>query len=151
MSTTTSNVRPLTVTYEGCPCRNCGTTTKYRSNRMCVVCTARRNRTEPLRAAKLEWTENNPDRYAALAGKHNASRRYPGCVAPDFDLEATVPFYQLARELTRTTGLRFECDHIIPLCEGAIHDWTNLQVLRVDEHQRKTATEHPRSRKESAA
>lgn len=48
-------------------------------------------------------------------------------------------YYQQAAELTKSTGIPHEVDHIIPLSRGGPHHPCNLRVVTRDENRRKGA------------
>lgn len=51
------------------------------------------------------------------------------------------------RNLTFTTGIQYDVDHIVPLFEGGLHHPENLQIITHDEHLMKTAQENSRRQK----
>lgn len=74
-----------------------------------------------------QWQLDNPDRYTALLAKYRAKTK--DALPPDFDLEATIPFYAEAHRLTKETGVWYQVDHVIPIAQGGLHEPENLDVI----------------------
>lgn len=58
---------------------------------------------------------------------------------PDADRHLITEFYKQAKFLTKTTGIQYHVDHIIPLSKGGKHHQDNLQVITAKENLRKHA------------
>lgn len=154
--------RGLTRYYTGHPCPQGHVAGRFSSNGTCVECNRARahawqaahpekNRArahawyaahlEDARARSRAWNAANPDWAAALAALRHARERYPDCVPPNFNLDATIPFYAEARRLTRETGTPHEVDHVYALCLGGKHIAANLQVITAAANRAKAQAE----------
>lgn len=58
---------------------------------------------------------------------------------PDADKTKLIWFYEEAKRLTMSTGIKHEVDHIIPVSKGGLHHQDNLQVLPWLENRTKGA------------
>jgi len=80
----------------------------------------------------IAYRAKNIDLMASWAGWCHArdrGARVPEGVTIADVVKATVPLYRQARELSHTTGQRFEVDHIVPIQRGGLHAPDNLQVV----------------------
>ena len=128
------------------PCKRGHTGLRRVRDWNCVECSRIHTRTYHRKhPEKIRELQRRSDRKQYEKHPHRAAykcykRLNPECIPPDWDeamLEATRPFYEEARRLTRETGIRHEVDHIIPRREGGPHCAENLQVLTAEENQRK--------------
>jgi hypothetical protein len=121
--------------FTGKPCKH-GHIAERLLTRTCVECgrgvTRRWQAANPDQCRKQghKWRGENPDRWAAHRGLHEARKRFPDCVPSDFDFDATIPFYTERRRLTKETGVKHDVDHILALRLGGKHLASNLQVNR---------------------
>ena len=141
-------------TYHGKPCKR-GHTEKYVSNRKCVECMRIRDagRTEYNRQYHAEHPDRikehkrnhkkaNPGKYAAYANKRRAAKlqRTPKWLTKD-DHDLIKQIYIRCAEITDSTGIPHQVDHIFPL-QGedicGLHDFPNLQIIPADENQSKS-------------
>lgn len=99
------------------------------------------------------WVQRNPDKYRRYKSKWVAEniehlrlkvqlrrRRYRAATPAWANKDAIKAIYKLAAELTRSTGVRHEVDHIVPLTSAIVcglHCEANLQVLPELENKRK--------------
>lgn len=128
--------------FTGKPCKRGHTAPRYASNRKCSICNGDQARQwSAQNPEKARNSKKNPERTAATYGKSRAVERAPGCIPEDFDLEATIPFYEKARRLTRETGIPHHVDHIQALTLGGLHEARNLQVIPAKENRRKGSVE----------
>lgn len=84
------------------------------------------------------WEKQNPDKRAAISAKRRAAKKQ--AVAPWADMDAIKQIYAKAAELTKSTGIRHEVDHIYPLQSEymcGLHVETNLQILTKTENTSK--------------
>lgn len=154
------------------PCKKCGSYERYVSSSNCAPCTIKTgleklNNEElmkPYRTKekKQEYYENNRERVNKIKRKYSKSergkavncektRRYlarkqlgiPMNITEE-QLRNIQEIYQEAQNLTFTTGIRYDVDHIIPLSEGGLHHPDNLQIISHEEHLKKTAEENSR-------
>lgn len=87
------------------------------------------------------WKQSNRDRHNALNMKRHAAkmnRTPPWLTKQHYD--AMKELYNMAKELTRNTGIKHEVDHIVPLQGEAVsglHVPWNLQVLKQADNRSK--------------
>jgi len=84
------------------------------------------------------WKEQNPEKVNALNAKRRSAKKR--AIAPWADLDAIKQIYTEAAELTKSTGIRYEVDHIYPLQSDymcGLHVETNLQILTQAENASK--------------
>lgn len=110
--------------YEGKPCKHCGKTERYCSNRHCTHCykSSEINKRKPGYRNELERSRR------AMGGKPT---------------ETTREFYIEAALKTHMTGIPHEVDHIVPLKHSHIcglHNEFNLQVLTDEDNRNKSNT-----------
>lgn len=139
MQRTEAKRRGLKRYFTGRPCKHGHVAERFVNNAGCVECHRARMRAQHRvwyaahsiqehRARNRAWDTAYPDRRAALSGLYIARRTYPGCVPPDFDLDATIPFYRKARRLTRKSGIKYVVCHVRALSLGGKHHARNLEV-----------------------
>lgn len=128
--------------FTGKPCKHGHISERWVNPGVCLDCAAEimkryyETHREAHATSARKWREEHPERNAALLGKGTVIQRgYPNAIPADFNLEATLPFYEEARRLTRETGIDHEVDHIIPLAFGGLHSALNLQVLTAVENR----------------
>jgi 5-methylcytosine-specific restriction endonuclease McrA len=154
------------------PCKKCGTFEMYVSNYGCVFCLTeagleKLNNEELMapyrtREKKNKYCKNNKERVKKIKTKYAKSERGRAVAAEnqrrrharvkkgipieitEEELRQMQQIYQEAQNLTSTTGIRYEVDHIIPLFEGGMHHPDNLQIITREEHIKKTAKENSR-------
>ena len=154
------------------PCKHCGSYEKYVSNYSCAPCTIKSglekiNDEELMapyrtREKKNKYCKNNKERVKKIKTKYAKSERGRAVAAEkqrrryarvkqstpieitEEELRQMQQIYQEAQNLTSTTGIRHEVDHIIPLFEGGMHHPGNLQIITREEHIKKTAKENSR-------
>ena len=160
-------------TYTGSTaCKHCGNYEKYVSSYNCAPCAISRgleklNNEElmkPYRTKekKQQYYENNRELVNSIKRKYAKSergkavncekqRRRFARLKQGMSIEITEEelrqiqdIYQEAQHLTFTTGMQYDVDHIIPLCEGGLHHPNNLQIITHEEHLMKTAQENSR-------
>ena len=110
--------------YEGKPCKHCGNTERYCSNRHCTFChkTVEINKRRPGYRNELERSRR------AMGGKPT---------------ETTREFYIEAALKTHMEGVLYEVDHIVPLKHPLIcglHNEFNLQVITAEDNRNKSNT-----------
>lgn len=81
--------------------------------------------------------ERNKERYIAAA--YRRLYKIKTLTPPDADRKVIQSFYDLAKELTARTGVRYEVDHIVPISKGGQHHHLNLRVVTMDENRKKGA------------
>jgi hypothetical protein len=84
------------------------------------------------------WGKQNPEKVNAKSGKRRAAKKQ--AVAPWADLDAIKQIYAEAAELSKSTSIRHEVDHIYPLQSDymcGLHVETNLQILTQSENASK--------------
>lgn len=90
---------------------------------------AQKNRAKRRQHAN-NWHKRHRDKSSAAFYKYMAAKnnRMPAWA----DLDAIRVFYEIARRVTKCTGIRFEVDHVIPLrgrTVSGLHVPTNLRVI----------------------
>lgn len=90
------------------------------------------------RARVLKWCKDNPDRASANAMRRRARflMRIPKWSYP----EDILPFYSIAKMMTKHTGIKYEVDHIYPLLGetvSGLHVASNLRVITKSENCKK--------------
>lgn len=84
------------------------------------------------------WNQKNPDRMAARNAKRRADKlkRTPKWLTKQ-DYEEILKFYTKAQELSLSSGVKYEVDHIVPLrgkSVSGLHVPWNLQVITKEEN-----------------
>ena len=87
------------------------------------------------------WTEENRDKKNYLSSMYRASKKYrtPNWLTEQ-DLEIIKALYTLAQQLTESTGISHEVDHIIPMNGkdvSGLHCPLNLQVITKETNRKK--------------
>jgi hypothetical protein len=154
------------------PCKKCGSYERYVSSSNCAPCTIKTgleklNNEElmkPYRTKekKQEYCENNRERVNGIKRKYAKSKRGKAVNCErqrrryarlkqgipieitEKELREIQEIYQEAQNLTFTTGIQYDVDHIVPLFEGGLHHPYNLQIISHEEHLKKTAEENSR-------
>jgi 5-methylcytosine-specific restriction endonuclease McrA len=141
-------------TYPGCPCKSCGSTEKYISCDLCVVCTRKRSRKRQFDPSTLQsrvnatkkWRGKFPEKVqqqrirvrdyqaAYQSGRRAKIHQQTPTTA---NTQSILQIYQEARRLTQDTGIQHEVDHIIPICRGGHHHEHNLQILTMTDNRKK--------------
>jgi len=160
-------------TYVGSTaCKYCGSYEKYVVSYGCAPCAISRgleklNNEELMKPYRTkekrqQYYENNRELVNSIKRKYAKSergkavncekqRRRFARLKQGISIEITEEelhqiqdIYQEAQNLTFTTGMQYDVDHIIPLCEGGLHHPNNLQIITHEEHLMKTAQENSR-------
>lgn len=154
------------------PCKHCGSCERYVSNYACAPCTIKsgleklsnEELMKPYRTKekKKKYCKNNKKRVDKIKKRYSKSERGRAVAAEhqrrryarmkqgipiditEEELKKIQKIYQKAQNLTCTTGVRHDVDHIIPLFEGGMHHPDNLQIINYEEHLKKTAEENSR-------
>ena len=139
-------------------CVHCGSFEKYVSNYSCVDCQKKKlyndDLMKPYRTAEKQkeklknWRKNNYDKYQqqwldpdkkpqrnARAAKRRASKRNQTPVDSDLDLIRKI--YEDCKQISDSTGVLHEVDHIIPIAKGGLHHQDNLQIITKTENRQK--------------
>jgi len=114
----------------------------YEKNREKVLARAKERPIEQQRAYKATYKENNPDLYRVLV---NVRRRRFRQATPKWvtveERRKIRALYAQAQEMSKTLGVPYEVDHIIPLISTEVcglHVLTNLQILPKEENLKKS-------------
>lgn len=93
------------------------------------------------------WRRNNPDKVKAQydrdktknarAAKRRAAKRNQTPNLTEQDKTDIIMLYQQAKEVSASTGIPHEVDHIQPISRGGLHHPINLQILTRDENRQK--------------
>jgi len=148
--------------FTGKPCKHGHIAERAVGNRGCATCGAAqskryreqnieyhraiardyyRDNTESMKRYHIRWSREN----AAKANQHAMNRhaaklrRTPGWLTED-DLWVMNEIYDLAKLRAKTTGVKHQVDHIIPLrgeLVSGLHTPWNMQVITAEENARK--------------
>jgi 5-methylcytosine-specific restriction endonuclease McrA len=149
-------------TYDGVPCKKCGSTLKHVSSYSCVDCNVKRNLHKlydnelmsPYRTPEKvkEYWDNNKDRKKQIKNKYAKSEkgiitnnkksakrraRVKNQLTDDVDYDIITKIYQDCRSRSIETGIPHEVDHIIPISKGGLHHQDNLQIITMSENRKK--------------
>ena len=94
---------------------------------------------EKMASARRLWDLNNRHKILEKTRRYQASKR--NAVPLWADKETMSEFYRKAKELTISSGIRYEVDHIIPLVSNIVcglHCEDNLQVLPIMDNRAKS-------------
>lgn len=113
----------------------------YERNKEAVIAAAQARPDEAKRQYRKTHKINNPDLYKELVSVRR--RRFrdatPKWLSPEQKMEIRLK-YRLAIEMSRTTGVRYAVDHVIPL-QGdevcGLHVPWNMEVITQDENLKK--------------
>ena len=101
----------------------------------------RKNNPEKAKAAIVEWRKHNKHKECAKTARYLAKKRTATvCWLTDIQKQQIDWFYQAAKMMTETTGIKHEVDHIHPLQGNGftgLHVPWNLQVIPKRENQSK--------------
>ncbi len=105
----------------------------YLANKQKYIDRAKAQPTEQKRAARNRWKERNPSKVLAHGRfrKRNIKDRTPPWIT-EAHYDQMNELYHQAKELSRSTGIPHEVDHIIPLCGknvSGLHIPLNMRVI----------------------
>lgn len=156
----------MTTFYKTKPCRNCGCTERYFSNRKCPTCakskskeyrldnpevyreaSKRRRSDKPIEVLAVQRAsrDKHSDTVRASRAKRRAAKlnRTPIWLTKDH-LEEIKDYYTAAEMFRQYTGEQYHVDHVVPL-QGenvsGLHVPWNLQVLPAKENLMKSNKE----------
>lgn len=87
------------------------------------------------RATARDWKKRNPEKHCELQQRRKARQKDQTPENADFTL--IREFYTEAMQLTATTGIPHQVDHIVALCNGGLHHQDNLQVMTAEANRLK--------------
>ena len=148
--------------YNGIPCKSCGSTKKHVSSYSCVDCNIKRSihklyddelmsKYRTKEKLNLYW-QNNKDKSKEIDAKYNASEkgkvananksanrraRVKNQLPNNANFDRIKEIYAECRNISNTTGIPHEVDHIIPIAEGGLHHENNLQIITMRENRKK--------------
>lgn len=108
----------------------------------------RKQNPEKCRQNKRDWRARNPDKRDASNARffvrnpgarmelRNRARARDACV-PIGPGKPMWTVYEMAKRVTKCTGIKFEVDHVIPLSKGGPHDISNVRVITTTANRRK--------------
>lgn len=82
---------------------------------------------DQVRAKILEWQRNNRTKMAMYQRRRRTLKL--NSLHPELDREKEEALAHECRQVTKTTGIDHQIDHIIPLVFGGWHHHDNLQIL----------------------
>jgi 5-methylcytosine-specific restriction endonuclease McrA len=88
-----------------------------------------KNHKDRVALANKKWREKNWARMSGLLAKYRTKKV---AQTPDLSSESKMIiaiFFEQAQRLSKTIGIPFEVDHIIPISLGGFHSPSNLQVI----------------------
>ena len=88
-----------------------------------------KNHKDRVALANKKWREKNWARMSELLAKYRTKKV---AQTPDLSTESKMIiaiFFEQAQRLSKTIGIPFEVDHIIPISLGGFHSPSNLQVI----------------------
>jgi hypothetical protein len=125
-------------------CPECRKSTQYRWNAKNPSCNKESSKKwyaknkKKARQAVANWEKKNKAQKSALSAKYRAAKLQ--ATPPWANVDAISYFYKKAFELTISTGIAHEVDHIYPLQSKymcGLHVETNLQILTKRENASK--------------
>jgi hypothetical protein len=84
---------------------------------------------EKLKVTKKIWRKDNSDKVQAKNARRRALKMNGHEELSADDKFVIEECYELRHLRTKTTGIKWHVDHIIPLSKGGLHKPTNLQVV----------------------
>lgn len=87
------------------------------------------------KADKVLWRTSNVDKARANCARRRARKR--NLIHPLHDSSKELVLINRARDITITTGLEHQVDHILPLNQGGAHHHDNLQVMLLTDNMAK--------------
>lgn len=153
-------------TYDGRPCKACGSAEKYVSNNTCKACTQTKTKHRSpdvykkfIKSEKGKlWLANYRKtetyrliqrRWSTMSGFHRQQQHrrrsiiYNSLIQlTEEEFQRVVSVYKEAARLANNTGIPHHVDHIKPLADGGLHHPDNLQILKESDHHTKTACEN---------
>lgn len=96
---------------------------------------------EKINKRNSAWRKTNPARVAASTAKYRASRsqRTPAWLTQE-QLELIGKLYALCSEMSKSSGIQYEVDHIVPIrgrSVSGLHVPWNLQIIPRSENRSK--------------
>jgi hypothetical protein len=88
-----------------------------------------KNHKDRVALANKKWREKNWAKMSGLLAKYRTKKV---AQTPDLSTESKMIiaiFFEQAQRLSKTIGIPFEVDHIIPISLGGFHSPSNLQVI----------------------
>jgi 5-methylcytosine-specific restriction endonuclease McrA len=80
----------------------------------------------------LEYAKKYPETYNTRNAQRRARKRNaapPKTIYSSYERLFIRDLYSKAKALEEETGVKWEVDHIVPLCAGGKHEYNNLQVI----------------------
>jgi 5-methylcytosine-specific restriction endonuclease McrA len=149
-------------TYDGVPCKVCGSTKKHVSSYSCVDCNVSRNLHKLFNNELMskyrtkekvrEYWDKNKDKAKQIDDRYNASEkgkatnsnksskrraRVKNQLPIDADFDIIKNIYEECCRISIETGIPHEVDHIVPIAKGGLHHQDNLQIITMVENRKK--------------
>ena len=96
---------------------------------------------ERVKEISYNWRKTNKDKHCSAQAKRrsNEARATPNWLT-DVQRQEISSFYTKSKELTRTTGIKHEVDHLVPIKGkevNGLHVPWNLQILTASQNRKK--------------
>jgi 5-methylcytosine-specific restriction endonuclease McrA len=98
----------------------------------------RENNKDKVKESKQRYQKSNPAKMREKTMRYKTRKK---ANTPDLcanELSEIQKLYELACELTTTTGIKHEVDHILPISKGGQHVLSNLRVCTMEENRTKS-------------
>lgn len=96
---------------------------------------------EKVKQSRADWAKNNPEKRATTEAKRRAAKLHATPIWYESEKEFIEFVYKCRQELSNSTGVQHDVDHIIPL-QGknvcGLHCIANLQIITQTENCKKS-------------
>lgn len=92
---------------------------------------------DKLDAQNTTWREDNPEKGAIYRAKYRATKLAQTPNMSQEELDRIDAIYSECADLSKSTNIPHEVDHIVPISKGGLHHPDNLQVITQSENRSK--------------